>query len=548
MTKLAVDVASFNNANDVETMNAFQSALVGNHEAVRRFGIVITETELKNELLRMGVTKTYNEIDAATKVQARLNLIMAGTGDAQGDATRTADSFANTSRALKSELSELGDEIGLTLVPSFTKLANKAIEATKAVRRFLLDMGIATARVESISEISAELDRLSENLDLFTRKANREPINALFKAIFGVDTPGVQKMLDAQREQIKNLEFARGMLKQNNALEKQASANRKVLADEDKRIADFIAMRTKLVKENENILTQTKEELGLKKFLRENMPKDMQLAKEEEAQLKVLYTERYKLNQQLEESNNKIEMAQSFVAGLSDEEQKLKEMEVALLEARQRGAITADQYALATQKIKEEMEELGKVVPELSDLTQAFLDVAVNVGNSLETSFIETISGTKSALESFKDMSAQLVEEILRIYMRMSVINPIIRSIFGDQPGFDADAFPVADPSAIFEKGKNLLTPRASGGPVRAGQPYMVGERGPEMFVPNQSGNIIPNGAKGTVVNQSINFATGIQNTVRAEVMNLMPMIKNATLSAVVDQKRRGGAFAQGLT
>jgi hypothetical protein len=76
----------------------------------------------------------------------------------------------------------------------------------------------------------------------------------------------------------------------------------------------------------------------------------------------------------------------------------------------------------------------------------------------------------------------------------------------------------------------------------------MVGERGPEMFVPNQSGNIIPNGAKGTVVNQSINFATGIQNTVRAEVMNLMPMIKNATLSAVVDQKRRGGAFAQGLT
>ncbi len=35
LAKLATDVASFNNASDVETMRAFQSALVGNHETVR---------------------------------------------------------------------------------------------------------------------------------------------------------------------------------------------------------------------------------------------------------------------------------------------------------------------------------------------------------------------------------------------------------------------------------------------------------------------------------------------------------------------------------
>ena len=80
----------------------------------------------------------------------------------------------------------------------------------------------------------------------------------------------------------------------------------------------------------------------------------------------------------------------------------------------------------------------------------------------------------------------------------------------------------------------------------------MVGERGPEMFVPNTGGRIVanhnlPSGGATTVVNQSLNFATGIQNTVRAEVMNMMPIIQNATLQAVVDQKRRGGAFAQGM-
>jgi hypothetical protein len=34
---------------------------------------------------------------------------------------------------------------------------------------------------------------------------------------------------------------------------------------------------------------------------------------------------------------------------------------------------------------------------------------------------------------------------------------------------------------------------RASGGPVNAGQPYLVGERGPEIVVPGQSGTVIPN-------------------------------------------------------
>jgi hypothetical protein len=35
---------------------------------------------------------------------------------------------------------------------------------------------------------------------------------------------------------------------------------------------------------------------------------------------------------------------------------------------------------------------------------------------------------------------------------------------------------------------------RQHGGPVRAGMPYIVGEAGPEWFIPNQSGNVLPNG------------------------------------------------------
>jgi len=65
-------------------------------------------------------------------------------------------------------------------------------------------------------------------------------------------------------------------------------------------------------------------------------------------------------------------------------------------------------------------------------------------------------------------------------------------------------------------------------------------------MVPNQSGSIVPNGAGGggVVVNQTINLSTGVSQTVRAEVMQMLPQISNAAKGAVLDARRRGGSFA----
>jgi len=90
---------------------------------------------------------------------------------------------------------------------------------------------------------------------------------------------------------------------------------------------------------------------------------------------------------------------------------------------------------------------------------------------------------------------------------------------------------------------------RARGGPVQANMPYMVGEMGPEMFVPSAAGNIIANnklsGGQPIVVEQNLNFATGISQTVKAEVLNLLPAIQESTMSAVRDARLRGGRFAK---
>lgn len=63
---------------------------------------------------------------------------------------------------------------------------------------------------------------------------------------------------------------------------------------------------------------------------------------------------------------------------------------------------------------------------------------------------------------------------------------------------------------------------RAAGGPVTSGQPYLVGERGPELFVPSASGGIVPNGRAGVVQNITIHVngtAADVARQVSDEIM-----------------------------
>ena len=88
---------------------------------------------------------------------------------------------------------------------------------------------------------------------------------------------------------------------------------------------------------------------------------------------------------------------------------------------------------------------------------------------------------------------------------------------------------------------------RAHGGPVSAGTPYLVGERGPELMVPGGSGSIVPNSDLGGATNVTLNITTGIQSTVRAEIMQMMPMIANNVKQAVAESRMRGGQFSSAM-
>ena len=109
--------------------------------------------------------------------------------------------------------------------------------------------------------------------------------------------------------------------------------------------------------------------------------------------------------------------------------------------------------------------------------------------------------------------------------------------------------------SAGIVAGTAIAGGRALGGQVRGGESYLVGERGPELLTMGTSGRIASNdslknavgGNSGAdvVVNQTINVTTGIQSTVRAEIIQLMPQIAQAAKGAVADGRLRGGNFSK---
>jgi phage-related protein len=76
---------------------------------------------------------------------------------------------------------------------------------------------------------------------------------------------------------------------------------------------------------------------------------------------------------------------------------------------------------------------------------------------------------------------------------------------------------------------------RANGGPVTGGTSYVVGERGPELFVPNTSGTIIPNGGGGggSTINLTVNGAIDAEGTARTIVDVLNRSFSRGTLGAL---------------
>jgi len=187
LVKLAEDLASFNNVDTETVVQDLQSALVGNTETLRKYGVVATQAAIDQEALAMGMTFVKGQMDAQTKAAAILSLTLKSTTDAQGDAIKTGDSYANQLKGLQAATQELQVIIGTGLLPAMTELVVKATAVADALKPAAAAMsGEYSNAVESI--VDGNLEAAKSMDQLITEGQKIEEVANIFGGLGGLIT------------------------------------------------------------------------------------------------------------------------------------------------------------------------------------------------------------------------------------------------------------------------------------------------------------------------------------------------------------------------
>jgi len=146
-----------------------------------------------------------------------------------------------------------------------------------------------------------------------------------------------------------------------------------------------------------------------------------------------------------------------------------------------------------------------------------------SIGRSIEDGIVDAIQGAIDGTKTLGDVARSVFSQIQRSLIQFGV-NSLLTGLF---PG-----------SSLF---------RANGGPVSSGKNYIVGERGPEMFVPNSGGRIVSNenlagGSTNVVVNVDASGSSVEGDEQRGR--ELGRLISVAVQSEILQQKRPGGLLA----
>jgi hypothetical protein len=132
---LAADLGSFYNTSADDAILAIGSALRGEAEPIRKYGVLLSAAALEqgamNYEARTGIPlerDKKNQLTETAKVLARYEIIIAQTSDAQGDFARTSGGLAAQQKIMKADLANLNAEMGVKLLPTMLKVTKATID------------------------------------------------------------------------------------------------------------------------------------------------------------------------------------------------------------------------------------------------------------------------------------------------------------------------------------------------------------------------------------------------------------------------------------
>ncbi len=205
-------------------------------------------------------------------------------------------------------------------------------------------------------------------------------------------------------------------------------------------------------------------------------------------------------------------------------------------------------------KLEESFFQIQKIQNETSKLNSQFLEIGMTIENGIVSNLTDTIMGVQSLGQAAIGVLNSLKRKIIEVALQNAVsglgrgIAGSLGGLFGGGLGGGLVPFiPGLGGAGFGGGGISPLLGFANGGRPPVGRASIVGERGPEIFVPGVSGTIMPNSSLGgstNIVNVSVNASGSNVSGNNADANQLGQLIGTAIQAQLIKEKRPGGLLA----
>lgn len=192
------------------------------------------------------------------------------------------------------------------------------------------------------------------------------------------------------------------------------------------------------------------------------------------------------------------------------------------------------------KQAKSDQERAEKSAKALADQAQEFEDSFRPAFDEFGDGFVDAITGAENFAEAMKGVAKSVVDSLIK----MAIQKLIVDQLFG---AFEAAFGPVSNSST---SNSNRISMDGGGFTGRGPRSGGVDGKGGFAAILHPNETVIDHTkgqSNGIIVQQTINVTTGVQQTVRAEIVQLMPQIAQAAKGAVADARLRGGNFSKAM-
>jgi phage-related minor tail protein len=412
--------------------------------------------------------------------------------------SQTLQSLDKQIEDIKQKLSGTPEEEDTVFARGWRKTL-AALQASKENIQEIQRLQSRSAASKDVGDSKKKIDEYDKYKGMLKGKA-AEVAKAEADASFAVAKQGLSEIQNLELETAKKLQDARREMAEKNQQEdgRATAQNLQIYKNKAIVIAAEAAEKIRQIR-TKTSLAEYEEAVRTEKEI-----SDAIVA--EDIRRSAMRTDAQKSTRGLEIEKERLELKYQLIYA-TEKEQKLAM--ISLEYARKRKDIegSADADALTQQFDRQEaLEKLNINIQESMQKTQQVFDsVWGNMGSAIDN-FVKT------GKLSMKDFALSVIRDLIAIQMKAAAMR-FLGAAFGAM--FGAPASAVSSYSSTGGISESVFNPmaRANGGPVSANSPYLVGERGPELFMPSGSGTIIPNNQMsnmGSTTNVTNNYINAI--------------------------------------